>query len=149
MDYVELIEYPDLNLWGLIMGVVITLALFASAWAGKRVNVTTIPIQGIIYSWPSKLEDYDQPVYCPAERAKRGPFPHLATQARSRLFRGLPPELDECIPTTKEVQASIADFEKAMVFYRLALRASKQTASGSPKAKAKAKRAKSRKVKAA
>jgi len=133
MDYVNLIEYPDVGFWGLLVGAVITLALFACAWPGKRVNVTTIPIQGIVYSWPSKLKDYDQPVYCPAERAKRGSFLLLPAQARSRLFRGQAPELDESLATTKEVQASIADFERAVVFYRLALRASKQTVTPQPK----------------
>ena len=136
MDYVNLIEYPDLNLWGLIMALIIIIGLFACAWPPKRVKPPLIsrPLQPHI-------------TLC----REPGSFLHLTTQARSRLFRGLPPELDESLPGAEEAYASKEGYDKAMRFYRLALRASKQTVTPQPKAKAKAKakRAKSRKVKAA
>jgi len=47
MDYVGLIEYPDLNLWGLIMGVVITIGLLLYNKPGRRVKPPLIPIRGI------------------------------------------------------------------------------------------------------
>jgi len=134
MDYVNLIEYPDLNLWGLIMALIIIIGLFACAWPPKRVKPPLIsrPLQPHI-------------TLC----REPGSFLHLTTQARSRLFRGLPPELDESLPGAEEAYASKEGYDKAMRFYRLALRASKQTVTPQPKAKAKAKakRAKSRKVK--
>jgi len=134
MDYVGLIEYPDLNLWGLIMGVVITIGLLLYNKPGRRVKPPLIsrPLQPHI-------------TLC----REPGSFLHLTTQARSRLFRGLPPELDESLPGAEEAYASKEGYDKAMRFYRLALRASKQTVTPQPKAKAKAKRAKACKVKAA
>ena len=138
MDYVGLIECLDLDLWALLMALIITIGLLLYNKPGRRVKPPLIPIRGIDRSSQPHI------TLC-RPRGARLPEP------KSRLFRGLPPELDEYIPTSSEAHASIADFEKAMVFYRLALRASKQTVTPQPKAKAKAKakRAKSRKVKAA